>query len=90
MHDVLGTVPGCLHDGSVPASRSSLGEPLLAFMVFLVGSVCGLQKGGTVGLGLLVMAPQKAELGRLCCCAGVDAAAFLLGAEQLSTTAVWG
>lgn len=49
-----------------------------------------MQKGGTVGLGLLVMAPQKAELGRLCCCAGVDAAAFLLGAEQLSTTEVWG
>lgn len=34
-HDVLGTVPGCLYDGSVPASRGFLlGSPCSPSLVF--------------------------------------------------------
>lgn len=79
---------------------ASMMAPCLPVEAFSWGALAGLhgvlggvslQKGGTVCLGLLGMpwTPQRAELGRLCCCVGVDAAAFLLGAEQLWTTVVW-
>lgn len=72
----------------LPAEAFSWGA--LAGRQGVLGGIC-LQKGGTVCLGLLGMrlAPQRAELGMLCCGLGFDAAAFLPAAEQLWTTEVW-